>query len=63
MSELFTLPLYCPHCHVPIRLTVERTGAPVPVTWTCPSCRESSTNDLGGRIVRITVRYEDKANH
>jgi hypothetical protein len=54
------LGIYCPHCHVPIRLTVERTEASAPVTWTCPRCRKSGTNDLGGQIVRITVRYEDK---
>jgi hypothetical protein len=56
------LDLHCPHCGAPLRLTVEQADAAKPVTWTCPSCRKPTTNDLGGRIVRITVRYEDKAN-
>jgi hypothetical protein len=52
------LDLYCPHCHVPIRLTVERTDAPVPVTWTCPRCKKESTYNLSGEVVRVQVTYE-----
>jgi transposase-like protein len=60
-ADTFSLDINCPHCGTPLRLTVERTEASAPVTWTCPRCRKSSTNDLGGRIVRIAVRYEEKA--
>jgi hypothetical protein len=62
-ADAFSLDINCPHCGAPLRLTVERTEASAPATWTCPRCLKSSTNDLGGRIVRITVRYEDKTNH
>jgi hypothetical protein len=64
----FFLDIHCPGCGALLRAFVDAPqhslDDPVErVTWTCPSCRKQHANHFGGPLIRIIVRYEDKAKH
>jgi hypothetical protein len=58
--EPVTLPVHCPTCGQPVRLTYTPAEAHQAASWTCPyrSCQAVQTLALQGSIVRAVARYE-----
>jgi hypothetical protein len=50
--------IWCPRCHVALRITVDAAPTPQRTHWSCPACGALERHDLGGVVVGVGVKYE-----
>ena len=57
-----SLPIFCAHCGSPVELicALDDREDLTEESWTCPWCESRNTCGMGGEIIEVKHRYEDR---